>query len=819
MREVIIILVFIIVTEKSLFSQTGNRSFATITGKVTDGLTSDPMEAATISVTEAATGSIIKGTIANSAGIFTIHDLPFGVYDIGISFIGYKEFRIKSVTLSKDLSLGTIIMSPADFSLKEVMVVSDKPVIENRLDKIVYNVSSDITSQGTLAIDVLRKVPFVTVDANGNVELQGNSNIQFLINGKTSSIFGNNLADALASIPASQISSIEAITNPGAKYDLQGTGGVINIVLHENRFWGASGNVNLSAGTRNQNGSVNLSVRQGKFGVNGYLSGNSRIGTEGSFSSVREASDILTGQNTHLSQNGLNSFQRNGYRAGVGMEWDITKKINLSASAGYNNFSFSGSGLVNLEERIYDNSASLISESYSVRNFTNNRESGSVDWNLDLKKRFGKEGHELDILLNSSYGKPVSYYLMSRSENGDSYPSDGSESNNPATNNTTTISVDYVYPVNNKTTIEAGVKGVFNDITSIVSMRVYDPLTAEFVADPLQSYDLGYTVDVYAAYLSTSFTLFNWLDIKPGARYEYSDISIDFSGASVPSYGTLVPSLLLAHSFSDKNALQLSYSRRIRRPGYGDLNPFINRSDPHNITTGNVLLKPEVGERIELGYTTNFSKGGNLRIALSQRIDYNEIDDITTFYPTYEIGDSVYRNVSVTKNENIGSEYNTGLNIFSSIPVTTKFNLRGNMMLFYNYLVSDYVGNVSTGLRFRANLNATWQLPSAFILELFGFWRSGGKGIQGKEPHFYIYNFSLRRLFWDEKGSLGFTATNLFNKDIRQVRTITTENSTSRNVQELPFRSFGISFTYKFGKMQSRQERDNFEESFSGGGE
>ncbi len=819
MKRIIFILILFIVSVVSLSAQSGNRASATISGRVADSLTAEPMVAATVSVVDRATGNVFTGEITNSKGEFTIPDIPAGVYDIGITFIGYQEVRLDSLSLSEDVSLGTILLKPSDVSLGEVEVVSDKAVIENRFDKIVYNVSSDVTSRGLLAIDVLRKVPYVTVDADGNVELQGNSNIRFLINGKTSSIFGNNLADALASIPASQIRSIEAITNPGAKYELEGTGGVINIILEENRLRGASGNVNVSTGTRNQNGSVNLSIKRGNFGLNGYFSGNWRRGTDGSFSSTRESTDTLTGQNTFLVQNGLNRFERNGYRAGAGFEWDITKKINLSGSAGYNDFRFSRSGLVNLEETIYDNTGSLISGLSTVRNFTNNRETGSVDWNLDFKKRFGKEGHELDILLNSSYGKPVLYYLLTLSDIGDITPTEGSESNNPGTNNTTTLSADYKYPVNSTSSFEAGVRGTFTDITSSVGMSVYDPLTREYVFDPLQSYDLGYTLYVYAAYLSVSFRLFNWLDIKPGARYEYSDIGIDYSGASVPSYGTIVPSLLLSHSFGENKSLQLSYSRRIRRPDYNDLNPFINRSDPYNIETGNILLKPEVGERIELGYNTGFSKGGNLRITLSQRIDSREIDRITTFYPSYAIGDSIYRNVSVTTNENLGSEYNTGINIFSSIPLTSKFNLRGNMMVFYNYLVSDRIGNISTGFRFRGNLNATWQLPSKFMLELSGFWRSGGKGIQGREAHFYIYNIAFRKLFWSDNGSLGVIATNIISRDIRQVSTITTDNSTSRNVQAIPFRSFGISFTYKFGKMRSRQERNNDEESLGGGGD
>lgn len=819
-----ILSIIIFAVSLSVMAQIGSGSSAAISGKVADGATDDPMTAATVSVIEAGSGRVVTGAITGADGVFEVTGVPFGVYTIAVSFVGYSEKRLENISVDSnepELSLGTIVLDPSNISLDEVMIVSDKPVIENRFDKIVYNVSSDITSRGTQAIDVLRKVPHVTVDADGNVELQGNSNIRFLINGKTSSVFGNNLADALASIPASQIKTIEALTNPGAKYDLQGTGGVINIILEENRLQGVSGNVNLTAGTRNQNGSLNLGVKKGNFGLNGYFSGNFRLGTDGSNSSVRETVDPLTGASTLLVQNGTNRFERNGYRAGTGFEWDITRGMSLSGSVGYNSFNFGSSGIVNIDQSTSDASGIALSTRSSVRNFTSERETSSIDWNVDFKKKFGKEGHDLDIIYSSTHGNPHSQYFLTLTDIGFPDPRQGSVSDNPGTDRTSTIQVDYVNPLNETTTLEAGLKGIFNDLTSTTSVEVFDPDLGDYVFDPLQSYELGYSLNVYAAYISAGFRVLNWLDIKPGARYEYSDISIDYPGASVPSYGTLVPSVLLSHNFNDKQSLQLTYTRRIRRPGYNDLNPFINRSDPYNFETGNVLLRPEVGERIELGFNTGFAKGGNLRITLAQRIDSREIEDISTFYPTFTVGDSVYSNILLTTKDNVGSEYNSGVNLFGSIPITSKLNVRSNLGLFYGYLESTTsIGSMATGFRFRGNLNATWQLPRKFMLEAFGFWRSGGKGIQGRDPQFYIYNFGIRKLFWNDNGSLGLTATNVFRREIRQVSTIATENSTLRNVRELPFRSFGISFSYKFGKMQERQNRnDNDFDSFGGGGD
>lgn len=317
---------------------------------------------------------------------------------------------------------------------------------------------------------------------------------------------------------------------------------------------------------------------------------------------------------------------------------------------------------------------------------------------------------------------------------------------------------------------------------------------------------------IYAGYLSTNFKLFNFLNVKAGARYEYTDVNIDFPNTTIPPYGTLVPSIVLSHDFSKTQSLKLAYSKRIERPDYRELNPFINLSDPYNITTGNPLLKPEIGNNFELGYSGTFKKGGNIYISLIERINTQDVKQVTTYYPTYLIGDSTYTNVSVSKNQNIGQEYNSGISVSGSYPITTKLNIRGNLMVMQRYTVSNLTGNQSTGVRARLNLNASYQLPKDLVIELFGFYSSAWRNIQGTNPQFFIYTFAFRKLFWDKKASLGFTATNPFNQYVRQVTTISAANYTSNVVRQMPLQSFGISFTYKFGKLEfskNKEEEDN----------
>jgi ferric enterobactin receptor len=815
MRPFILILTFQFILCISLSAQTKTNTNTIISGKVFDKSTNGPLEYATITLISKQSGKVITGTIADAKGVFGIPNVPFDTYLINIDFIGYEKITLDNITVTSDkrsANLGTISLAPTMKSLESVTIVGDKPVVENKIDKIVYNVSNDITSQGGAAIDVLKKVPQVTVDIDGNVELQGNSNIRFLINGKPSSVFGNSLADALASIPASQIKSVEAITNPGAKYDSQGTGGIINIILYDNKMQGVNGNINLSAGSRLENGSMNLNIRHNNFGVNVFFSGNAALKSEMPYTQNRFAKDTVAKTITNLVQSSRTDFERNGFRSGMGFDWNITKNDIITGSLGYNQFGSSNQGLTNQEQLTTDYLSNPVSDIFTLRNSDSRSRIGSVDYSLDYKKKFKNEGQELDIAYNGSNGRPNSNYIQSQSYIGQTVPFSGSSSTDPGTDDQMNLSIDYTHPVNKNFLIETGVKMVNENINSIANVSTFDPSLNQYISDATQSYDLKYTMKVYAGYLSSNFKIMNWLNVKAGARYEQTNVSIDFPNTSIPAYGTIVPSVVISHDFSKTQSIKLAYSKRIERPDYRELNPFVNLSDPYNITTGNPLLKPEIGNNFELGYSNAFKKGGNIYISLIERINTQDVKQVTTFYPTYLIGDSTYTNVSVSNNQNIGREYNTGISISGSYPVTAKLNLRGNLMVSQRYTISNIaIGNQSTGVRARLNLNATYQLNKDLVFELFGFYSSPSQNIQGKNPQFFIYTFALRKLFWDKKASFGFTATNPFSEYVRQLSTISTEGYTSTSIRMMPLRSFGISFMYKFGKLEfsKNKEEDN----------
>jgi outer membrane receptor protein involved in Fe transport len=347
-------------------------------------------------------------------------------------------------------------------------------------------------------------------------------------------------------------------------------------------------------------------------------------------------------------------------------------------------------------------------------------------------------------------------------------------------------------------------------IHSIADASIFSPSENEYISNPSQSYNLKYNMDVYAGYISFTLKFLKSLSLKTGVRYEATNVKINFPDVNIPSYGTVVPNVVLSYNFNKTNSVKLAYNKRIERPEYQELNPFTDISDPYFINTGNPLLKPEIGNNFEAGFNTSVKKTGNINITLFERINNRNVTELTTFYPTYQVGDSIYSNVSVTSRQNIGKEYNSGMTISGSYPITTRFKVRVNLLFTHRKIVSDLSAvNMNTGFRTRVNLNLNYELPKDLVLEIFGFYNSPSKSIQGKVPQFFIYNFAFRKLFWNKNASFGFTTTNVFNKYIRQVRTITTENSFSNMVIRRPFRSFGISFTYKFGKMESRRGRED----------
>ncbi|MFD2144001.1 TonB-dependent receptor domain-containing protein [Mucilaginibacter antarcticus] len=648
----------------------------------------------------------------------------------------------------------------------------------------------------------------VSVDIDGNVELQGGPSIRFLINGKPSTVFGASLADALQSIPASQIKNIEVITSPGAKYDAAGTGGIINIVLKDSKVQGFNGSANISAGTRLENESLNLNARKGNIGINVYISGNKQRHTIGKNNSQRTSYNNNRDTITEFLQDGSNGFERSGYQTGLSFNWAITKKDEITASIGYENSRNLNDGINNQDLSQLNLSNALLSSIKGLRNSNSNSHDHTTDINFEYKKTFNKDGQELSIQYNSSLGNNKLDAFQQQNYFTGGYKPSGTQSYNQGDENETNISIDYAHPVTESFLIEGGAKTV---IETLNSNTLTDTLLTNgaYGRNANQTYGFNYSRNVYAAYLSASADLFNdFLSLKAGLRYERTITKVDFAGTNIPAYNIFAPSITLLHKIDKSQSIKTSYSYRIERPDYGEVNPFYNISDPRNVSTGNPNLKPELGYNYELGYNKNFENGGNIYIGANVRHNTDDIQSYTTFYQVLQINGTTYTNVSLNQRANIGSQTSVGLNAFGSVPITSMLTMRSNLQAGSRSNSNPGLPTV-TAFAYRVNMNLTYDFGHGMAAEVFGNYNSKQKNIQGTRPAQGSCNFAIRKQLLNKKASIGLTATNPFSQYIDQRNTTYGSNFNQTNLRQVPYRSFGISLSYKFGKLEFKKDKED----------
>ncbi|MEO6522002.1 MAG: outer membrane beta-barrel family protein [Mucilaginibacter sp.] len=810
------ILIILLIAFAGVHAQSGKGK---ITGKVTDAITKAPVEYATIVIYLQGGKSPVNGTTTDLKGNFAVSGLPFGEYQLVIDFIGYKHTTVEHVIISElkgTVVLNKIQLTSSQKQLKDVNITAQKSTVENKIDKLVFNVGNDLVAQSGVATDILKKVPMVSVDIDGNVELLGNPGVKFLINGKPSSMFGASLADALQSIPSSQIKSVEVITSPGAKSDASGSAGIINIILKDNNVKGYNGSINLSGGTRLQNASVNLNVRTTNFGVNAFFSGNETLRSKTLGSRNRNNISGDTAMQNQF-QNATGYTTRQGYQSGLRMDWDITKTDNLSASFSYHHFSNDKETVTNQEDQSFQNGITG-SDLFSVRNSNTTFGENAFDFSVDYKKTFKTKGQELDISYNSSFNRNTGNFYQKQDYLNSSASSFGSIGDNPGHDHDNEVTIDYAQPIAGEVWLETGAKAQIQNITTASSVNTYNPALNSFVFDPLQSNGFDYGRHLYAYYVSVTFPLFKFFDVKAGLRDEYTITTI--ANANVPDYNLLSPSLVFSHKLDKTQSIKISYSKRIERPDFEDLNPFVNFSDPYNISYGNPLLLPEIGNNVELGYNHSADNGVNFNVTAIYRHNGNDVKQYTFIQDSVlEAGGRYYKNVYSQTRANVGSEVTWGLNLSGSIPITSKFIVRPNIFVSQRRItvVLPGVSPFVMGYECRLNLNAAYEFKNDYAAEAFVNYNTPRTQLQGKNSSFVAYSFAFRKQFWNKKASIGLTANVPFNEYVNQTSTVTQaapKYSYQYSIRQVPFRSFGITLGYRFGKLEFKKdkEKDNLQQ-------
>jgi outer membrane receptor protein involved in Fe transport len=497
------------------------------------------------------------------------------------------------------------------------------------------------------------------------------------------------------------------------------------------------------------------------------------------------------------------------------MEWTLSKTETLSASIGFSHFGTNNSGTSNQQSLSYDNSGILLSHILS------DRISGSKFNVLDFensavyRKKFKKEGRELELAYNATYGNNTSSYHQEQFHPGTSNAFSGSNSENPGKENEINFELNYTEPVSEKVVIETGLRTTLIDIISAADVYTLNGSTGTYAKDNQQSYSSDFKRTIYAGYFSLDFPLANYFDVKAGARYEYTKNTAYYSNSSnvhIPDYRHFIPSFIIAHNFPNQQSLKFAYSYRIERPEFRDLNPFMNLADPHNITTGNPNLEPEIGNKFELSYNKSFESGGNISITAFYQRNSPDIKPYITYYPTYKIGDSIYTDVTVTTRATIAAEVRAGVNIAGSIPFGKKVTLRPNLQIYNRHLNNpNTTPAITNAFGLRGSANLSYLISKNLAAEFFGNYNLGMRW-QGKQADVYSYTFALRKQF-STKASLGLIAVNPFNKYVKQYSQQKTPDFYSDIYRFTPYRSFGVTFTYKFGKLKFKpkeKEGDNF---------
>lgn len=447
----------------------------------------------------------------------------------------------------------------------------------------------------------------------------------------------------------------------------------------------------------------------------------------------------------------------------------------------------------------------------SLRNAYTSFDNKATDLSADYKRKFKRNKEELGISLLYSNGNNNTYYSQSQQYLANNMVFSGSQSKNPGKDHLSSIAIDYADPVTNNFLLETGVKAETETLISDATVFTFSPSTNDYLFDNSQSYSSTFKRQVYSAYASASFSLFKQLNIISGLRLEHTVNTAFYSNsgkADIPDYNNLCPSFTISHTFEKKQLIKFSYAYRLERPEYRDLNPFVNLSDPHNISTGNPHILPEIGHDYQLGFNQDFGKENNLNITLVFTHNSPDIKSYTSFYPSYKVGDSTYYNVNVTSRSNIASENRYGININGAFVIAGKLTLRPGIQLYNRQINNIYsIPQKINGFEYRGNINCKYQLNKSFVMEVFGNYRSGTKW-QGTQAAFYSYSIAMRHQLFKGKGSVGFVAVNAFGKYFTQRTSQEAVGFTASTKLQIPYRSFGINFLYKFGKLKINKPKE-----------
>lgn len=786
-----------------------------ISGEVVDSIGGQPMEFVSVRLFSQKDSVVKGGAYTDEKGKFIIDNVVNGHYYAVVAFSGYESKTVSDIKLSGQpvFSLGKIILGTINVKdIEELTVIGKLEVLSAGIDKKVYNVDQDIAARGAAADEVLNNIPSVTLDEEGRVSLRGEGSVTVLINGQPSSLTGSG-GDLLSSIPASSIERIEVVTNPSAKYDPDGSAGIINIVLKKNKIRGINGQIAATGGIPGHDHKLNaaLSFRNDKVNVYGSYAFDYMEGYRNNFSDIER----VIGQDSLmiLNQERWGTDFKRGHLARVGLDWYVSNQSMIG---------FSANGQISARRRTgeQENKQYIASE-----NITN-------EWGRFSEEPDARKGLDFNLYFNHNlknergkFSASINQSLSDRSENGifsqeysilGGVPSSVNRiyQNQYSNNNngifTGQADFEQIIP-EIKARYEVGVKAILRNEALNSWSTVYDYLVQDFVSDTFATYDYRYNENVYSAYgvFGQELGKFKY---QVGLRGEYvlQDPRL-LSEAKVftKEYAQLYPSAHIRYETGDKSELSFGYSRRINRPSSGDLNPFTNYSDPFNLRMGNPDLKPEFINSVDLGYMQTF-KSMSFTGSVYYRHTTDVIQRVKIFY---DDNTAAVTMANLDQSQTVGAEL-----IFQIRPVswwrnTISFN--GNYIDYTNNAVGSDWNNrgFNWGIKYNGTIDF-WKKTATFQLNAtYNAPRVTAQGI------IYLWNFidiAVQKQLFDRKLSIGIKLADVFDMKGFKMRI---DQPTLKQYSDFDFqtRRVYLTLTYKFGKMEFSQK--HLPKESDGGGE
>lgn len=770
---------------------------STLSGVIIDKASKAAVEFANVELLNNTDSVLVKGMVTDSKGRFSFEQVKMGNYVIRYSFIGYEKMIIPVTVDKARINMGSLEIVLTNNPMNNVTVTSTRSLLNTSIDRKSYDVTKDIMAQSGTASDVLKNVPSVEVDIEGNVSLRGSGDVMILINGRTSPLLGKmNKAEVLQQFPANTIERIEVITNPSARYKPDGTSGIINIVLKKNVKGGWNGTLTGNAGNRDRyNTSATLNYKPGKLNIFGNygIRKDDRLRTN---TITREYLDATThAVSGYYTEDGNATTRPLTHLATLGFTYAPNKNNSFGLSGNYSN---RDQEMTQVNTKIFsDKNHNYTSYFDRIRLMPNNEK--EKDATAFWEHNFPGEDHTLRVEFNvaSSKENETNYYrnvyhfpgTNTTLDNNLIYQGDDQQQ----------LTIDYSHTISESAKLEAGYSGSFNQQDFNFHNEYFDISSSKFVVDKVKTNQFLFNQTIHGLY-GTYQKNYERFGYSLGLRLEESIIrgyQVTRDTTIKNDYLKLYPTIHLAYEMTDNAQLQLNYSRRVHRPEGDDINPFPEYQDPYNVRAGNAKLLPEIIHSVEFGYKWQ-NKHFSFVPSLYYRYKQNGFTQVTV-----PVNDSVL----LTTQQNLSNDQSAGLELIFSAKAGTFFSSNLSANFFYNQINADNLGyfDKKTIISFSTNFNSTFSFTPNTMLQLSANYRSARLTPQGKNYPSFVLNAGIRQDILNKKVSIILAASDIL-KSLKQKSELNTSYLKQTSVGSRDAQIIYLGISYRFGKTIKRAE-------------